>query len=209
MRSTLHLNLHRRFFADIAAGIKRIEKRDRTPYWKKQLEGRNYDAIQFRNGYSTEAPEMLVEFRGLRKRRGEYQILLGRVLQIKRWKVPKPSKAQLARARAYIDSMDWQFAEPMPQWPHWYIIRNRRNARAFDFIDRLIYDFGYADTWDDRTNWYFVIEKFKYWIDENVLNRAAPISNAEFRRRGVRYAARHGKRIGPWGQLISVRKRKR
>lgn len=119
----------------------------------------------------------------------------------------KHGTSQLARARADINSMDWEFAKSMPQWPRWYIIRNRRNARAFDFIDRLIYDFGYADTWDDRTNWYLVIGKFKYWIDENVLNRAAPISNAEFRRRGLRYAARHGKRIGPWGRLISVKKK--
>jgi hypothetical protein len=117
MKNNLHLNLHRRFFADIAAGTKRIEYRERTPYWKERLENRDYDVIQFRNGYATKAPEMLVEFRGLRKRRREYQILLGRVLRIKRWKPPKPTKGQLARARAYINSMDWQFAHCMPQWP--------------------------------------------------------------------------------------------
>jgi hypothetical protein len=62
----LHLNLHREFFADIVAGIKRIEYRKRTPYWRKRLEGRKYDVIKFRNGYATNAPEMLVEFRGVR-----------------------------------------------------------------------------------------------------------------------------------------------
>jgi hypothetical protein len=55
-------------------------------------------------------------------------------------------------------------------------------------------------------NWYLVIGNFKYWFDGNVLNRAAPISNAEFRRRGLRYAARRGKKIGPWGRLINVKK---
>ena len=83
--ATLHLNLHREYFAAIAAGEKRIEYRDRTPYWRKRLEGREYDVIKFRNGYVTKAPEMLVEFRGLRTRRNKYEILLGRVLEIKRW----------------------------------------------------------------------------------------------------------------------------
>ncbi len=86
MKSTLHLNLHWKYFAPIAAGTKRIEYRDRTPYWRQRLEGREYDVIKFRNGYATKAPEMIVQFRGLRKRRRNYEILLGRVLQIKRWK---------------------------------------------------------------------------------------------------------------------------
>jgi len=46
VKSVLHLNLHRRFFADIAAGTKQIEKRDRTRYWRKRLENREYDVIK-------------------------------------------------------------------------------------------------------------------------------------------------------------------
>jgi ASC-1-like (ASCH) protein len=90
MRNALHLNLHREFFAAIAAGTKRIEYRKRTPYWQKRLEGRKYDVIQFRNGYARNVPEMLVEFRGLRRygkgRNAYYAIQLGRILNIKRWK---------------------------------------------------------------------------------------------------------------------------
>ncbi len=82
----LHLNLHREFFGDIVAGIKRIEYRKQTSYWKKRLEGRRYDVIKFRNGYATNAPEMIVQFRGMRKRGRNYEILLGRILKIKRWK---------------------------------------------------------------------------------------------------------------------------
>ena len=88
--SILHLNLHREFFAQIAAGKKRIEYRSRTPYWRRRLEGRRYDVIQFRNGYATKAPEMLEEFFGVRKygkgRSGSYAIRLGRILMIKRWR---------------------------------------------------------------------------------------------------------------------------
>ena len=88
--SVLHLNLHREWFAAIAARTKRIEYRRRTPYWKARLENRRYDAIQFRNGYATSAPEMLVEFRGVRRygkgRNAYYAIRLGKILKIKRWK---------------------------------------------------------------------------------------------------------------------------
>ena len=49
-----------------------------------RLEGRQYEVIKFRNGYAPKAPEMLVEFRGLRRygkgRNAYYAILLGRVL---------------------------------------------------------------------------------------------------------------------------------
>lgn len=90
IRTILHLNLHREFFAAIAAGTQKIERRHRTPYWKSRLERRTYDAIRFRNGYSARAPEMLVEFRGVRKygkgRSGYYAIRLGRILRVKRWR---------------------------------------------------------------------------------------------------------------------------
>jgi hypothetical protein len=87
----LHLNLHREFFSQIAAGTKRTEYRSQTPYWKKRLENRQYDAIQFRNGYATDAPEMQVEFLGERriKKDGKniYAIRLGKILKIKHWQI--------------------------------------------------------------------------------------------------------------------------
>lgn len=86
----LHLNLHYGFFAAIAARTKRVERRQRTLYWKSRLENRRYDVICFRNGYATNAPEMWVEWRGVRKygtaRKGYYAIRLGRVLKINRWR---------------------------------------------------------------------------------------------------------------------------
>ena len=88
--SILHLNLHREFFASIAARTKKTEYRSRTPYWRTRLEGRRYDLIKFRNGYATRAPEMLVEFAGLRRQgRGAkalYAIRLGRILKLTRWR---------------------------------------------------------------------------------------------------------------------------
>lgn len=88
MGEILHLNLHREFFAAIANKKKRVERREQSPYWRKRLEGRKYDAILFRNGYAKDAPEMLAEFRGLRRygkgRDAYYTIRLGRILKIRR-----------------------------------------------------------------------------------------------------------------------------
>jgi hypothetical protein len=84
----LHLNLHREFFAKIVGGKKRIERREQSPHWRARLEGRQYEVIKLRNGYALSAPEMLVEFKGLRRygkgRAAYYAIRLGRVLSIKR-----------------------------------------------------------------------------------------------------------------------------
>jgi hypothetical protein len=89
----LHLNLHREFFAAIANKQKRIEYRAQSSYWRKRLEERKYDAILFRNGYAKDAPEMLVEFRGLRRYgkggNAYYAIRLGRILKMRRWRVER------------------------------------------------------------------------------------------------------------------------
>ena len=88
--ATLHLNLHREFFAAVAEGRKKREFRRYTPYWRRRIENRQYDLIQFRNGYATKAPVMVVEYRGYRVRgqgrNREFSIRLGRILQIKRWR---------------------------------------------------------------------------------------------------------------------------
>ena len=96
MTPILHLNLVRKYFAEIAAGTKRIEYRKRTAYWKVRLEGRQYDVIQFRNGYATKAPEMQVEFLGVRRIQKwggrYYAIRLGRILKITRWSMNSENK---------------------------------------------------------------------------------------------------------------------
>src|SRR3974390_35737 len=79
----------RQYFAQIAARTKRTEYREVSRYWKSRLEGREYDKILFRNGYARNAPEMLVEFRGVHRygkgRSARYAIRLGRILKVKRW----------------------------------------------------------------------------------------------------------------------------
>jgi hypothetical protein len=90
MTDILHLTLKREWFDQIAHGEKKEEFRQYKPYWKKRLEGRKYDVILFRNGYASNAPEMLVEYLGLGRngsgRNADYVIRLGRVLRTKRWR---------------------------------------------------------------------------------------------------------------------------
>lgn len=60
---TLHLTLKKEWFAMIASGVKKEEYREMKPYWHTRLLNRNYDVIKFRNGYSKNAPWMLVELK--------------------------------------------------------------------------------------------------------------------------------------------------
>ena len=87
MKKVLHLNLYRKYFDQILKKEKIIEYRDITPYWSKRLEGRHYDVIKFRNGYRKDAPEMVVEFKGIGivtfQTTPTYAIQLGKVLKSK------------------------------------------------------------------------------------------------------------------------------
>ena len=64
METTLHLTLKKKWFDMIASGVKRDEYREMKPYWSKRLmcNKKQYDKILFRNGYSRNAPRLLIEF---------------------------------------------------------------------------------------------------------------------------------------------------
>tara|TARA_R100001377_G_scaffold77051_1_gene54169 strand:- start:67 stop:345 length:279 start_codon:yes stop_codon:yes gene_type:complete len=87
MKKVLHLNLYRKYFDQILKGEKTTEYREVTPHWSKRLEGRDYDVIQFRNGYAKVAPMMIVEFKGMGivtfQTTSTYAIELGEILETK------------------------------------------------------------------------------------------------------------------------------
>ena len=80
----LHLNLYRKYFDAIVNGTKTIEYRDKTDYWKRRIEGKEYDIIKFRNGYAKDAPTMLVEYNGY-DITDRYEIKLGKILGVDKW----------------------------------------------------------------------------------------------------------------------------
>jgi hypothetical protein len=97
----LQLTLKKEWFDLIECGEKKEEYREIKPYWNKRLRSKSmdfsdepfkqFDIVRFRNGYSSTAPLMDVECRGITERRSRpewcggkddycYVIKLGRVL---------------------------------------------------------------------------------------------------------------------------------
>lgn len=76
----LRLTLTRQWFVMILRGIKREEYRAYKLHWWQRLMHapipggaaiiRDYDYIEFRNGYATDAPTMVLECKGIRFGRG-------------------------------------------------------------------------------------------------------------------------------------------
>lgn len=89
----LHFTLSKRWFEMIVRGEKREEYREIKDYWIKRLEGKDYDAIQFRNGYSPTSPTVLVYLNRIVKRVGKpewgapehpvYVLKLGAIIEAK------------------------------------------------------------------------------------------------------------------------------
>jgi hypothetical protein len=84
----LYLNLYRKYFDDIVVGRKGYEFRKATEYWIKRLEGKTFDEIHFKNGYSKNAPFMKVTFVKITRRNikafggDTFVIELGKILMI-------------------------------------------------------------------------------------------------------------------------------
>ena len=76
----LHLTLKKQCFDMISEGVKKEEYREIKDYWIKRLQDMSlqepfhafipYDKIVFKNGYAKNAPTMVVEFDGIRIRKG-------------------------------------------------------------------------------------------------------------------------------------------
>lgn len=58
----LTFRVYRKWFDKVAQGRKRHEFREATDYWRKRLEGREYDEIHYYNGYGGHRPFMRIAF---------------------------------------------------------------------------------------------------------------------------------------------------
>lgn len=68
--ATLTLSLKAEYFHAIKAGTKREEFRLQTDYWKRRLEGREFDAVELTLGYPKRGDadrRITLPWRGLRK----------------------------------------------------------------------------------------------------------------------------------------------
>lgn len=94
-KNILHLTLKKEYFDAIESGEKTSEYREYKPYWIKRLQNtdgsfKQFDIIQFRNGYSKNAPIIMVEFLNIEiikqrisffKKEKLFQISLGSIIQ--------------------------------------------------------------------------------------------------------------------------------
>lgn len=89
----LYLTLKKQWFDMIASGEKPEEYREIKPYWQSRLEGKEYDAVQFRNGYQKNAPTIRVELKiitiglgnpswGAPEAEKVYILKLGKILEV-------------------------------------------------------------------------------------------------------------------------------
>lgn len=67
----LHLTLKKKWFDLIKSGEKKIEYREKKPYWKKRFfkndgaELKPFDFVIFTNGYRKDSPKIKVEWKGI------------------------------------------------------------------------------------------------------------------------------------------------
>ena len=62
----LRLTLKKKWFDMIASGEKKEEYREIKPYWISRL-NKEFDVVEFRNGYAKNAPRLTIELKGIRR----------------------------------------------------------------------------------------------------------------------------------------------
>ena len=75
----------------------------------------------------------------------------------------------------FINKQTWTFAKTMPEIPHYYIIRDTLpddDRKRFDTFAEYIKENGYPDTFDSKEYTYLKLSNYKYWVIDNILNRA-------------------------------------
>jgi hypothetical protein len=88
--------------------------------------------------------------------------------------VSEPVKKYI-RHDKFLNRCVWTFAKTMPEIPHEYIVRDRLSAndkKIFDDFSDYIQTDGYPATFGSNSYIYLIIGQHKYWVIENILNRA-------------------------------------
>lgn len=85
---TLTMNIKRKWFAAILAGAHPVEYRRMSPFWKARIEPLKAPfKLRLLNGMIRPIPEALIVVERVRRDHAaqEYQLHLGKVLQVKHW----------------------------------------------------------------------------------------------------------------------------
>lgn len=84
--TSLRIVIKQPWFNEIAAGTKKTEYRDEKPFWHARLFNKDgsrkeYNFIEFINGYNPDSKRMITEYKGFSIRNGKYHIKIGRILK--------------------------------------------------------------------------------------------------------------------------------
>ena len=75
----------------------------------------------------------------------------------------------------FINRQKWTFAKTMAETPHKYVVReslSEDDQKLFDEFEGLIKKEGYVEEFFSKEYTYYRIGDYKYWVVDNVLNRA-------------------------------------
>lgn len=78
----------------------------------------------------------------------------------------------MAAIKPFIDSCTWTFAKTMARIPHEYIVREKVKAEDFDRLAEFIKNNSVPEKFFKKTYYYSYIGSYKYWVIENIINRA-------------------------------------
>ncbi len=83
-------------------------------------------------------------------------------------------KVEFDKIKDFILKTDWTFAKTMPDIPHYYVVRDslsKSDKIIFDDFNIFIEKHGYTARFFSKKYTYYNIDKYKYWVIENILNR--------------------------------------
>lgn len=85
-KPTLKIVIKGEWFDMIMAKTKKIEYREVTPFWTSRLydkagKKREYELIEFINGYNTDSRRMITKYEGFNKKGGLFLIQIGKIIK--------------------------------------------------------------------------------------------------------------------------------
>lgn len=86
-KSILKIVIKGEWFDEIASRKKKIEYREYTPFWISRLydkdgKKRDYELIEFINGYNTDARRMITKYEGFNKKGNLLHIKIGKIISL-------------------------------------------------------------------------------------------------------------------------------
>ncbi len=98
------------------------------------------------------------------------------------------------RVLDFINRSAWTFAKTMPQWPHYYIVRENCNDEDFVELVKYIRENGHPENYYKRVLIYCQIGDWVYWtmgdpIEETtIINRCKPEDTYEYKvKNGIKF----------------------